>query len=42
MNAISSRSEAPVTHLVVNREAWQAFLGIVKGCDPTTRCEPNA
>ena len=30
-------SKAPVTHLAVNREAWQAFLGIVKGCDLTTR-----
>ncbi|MDX8036542.1 DUF397 domain-containing protein [Lentzea sp. BCCO 10_0856] len=30
-------SKSPVTHLAVNREAWAAFLGIVKACAPTTR-----
>lgn len=30
-------SKAPVTHLAVNREAWTAFLGIVKACVLTTR-----
>lgn len=30
-------SKAPVSHLPVNREAWAAFLGIVKACDLTTR-----
>jgi hypothetical protein len=30
-------SKAPATHLAVNREAWTAFLGIVKACALTTR-----
>jgi hypothetical protein len=30
-------SKAPASHLPVNREAWTAFLGIVKACALTTR-----
>ncbi|PWK91485.1 uncharacterized protein DUF397 [Lentzea atacamensis] len=30
-------SKAPASHLPVNREAWTAFLGIVKACAPSTR-----
>ncbi|NGY59094.1 DUF397 domain-containing protein [Lentzea sp. NEAU-D13] len=30
-------SKAPASHLAVNREAWTAFLGIVKACALTTR-----
>ncbi|MFI6101088.1 DUF397 domain-containing protein [Lentzea sp. NPDC051213] len=30
-------TKAPATHLPVHREAWQAFLGIVKACAPPTR-----
>lgn len=30
-------SKAPINHLALDREAWQAFLGIVKECNLTTR-----